>query len=141
MVHKTELSWDYHSQDPHLLVKVGDSIRAKIQAIDVAKKKIAASVKGLTEDPWTVFSLEPGDVLDVVIANKANFGYFVKVTEGVEGLLHNNDLAWNKQDKQALMGSLSIGDTTRVVVLEIDREKHRLAFSLKHLTPQPGHSA
>lgn len=137
MVHKTELSWDYHSQDPHLLVKVGDSIRAKIQAIDVAKKKIAASVKGLTEDPWTLLSLEPGDVLDVAIANKANFGYFVKVTEGVEGLLHNNDLAWNKQDKQALMGSLSIGDTIRVVVLEIDREKHRLAFSLKHLTPQP----
>ncbi len=137
MVHRSELSWLVHSPDPRTVAKVGDTIKARIQSIDVPHKKIAASIREVTEDPWKTISIEPGDVLDVVITNQTNFGFFVGVGDGIEGLLHNNDLGWTKQDREAMKETLSVGDTVRVVLLEIDRDKHRLSFSLKHLTPQP----
>lgn len=136
MVHQSELSWSAHS-DPHSFAKVGDTIMAKIQSIDIAHKKIAASIRDVTEDPWKTISIEPGDVLDAVITNRTTFGFFVGVGDQIEGLLHNNDLGWTKQDKKALKDKISVGDTVRVVLLEIDRDKHRMSFSMKHLTPQP----
>lgn len=137
LIHKSELSWMAHSPDPHSIIGMGDTIKAKILSIDIAKKKIAASIKEITEDPWKTLSIEPGDVLDVQITNQTNFGFFVGVGNGVEGLVHNNDLGWTKQDRDAMKATLSVGDTIRVVLLEIDKEKHRLSFSIKHLTPQP----
>ena len=137
MVHRSELSWSDRFPDPGSVVKVGDTIRARILSIDVPNKKIAASIREVTEDPWKTLSIEPGDVLDVVITKQTNFGFFVSVGNGIQGLLHNSDLGWTKQDREAMKGTLSVGDTVRVVLLEIDRNKHRLSFSMKHLTPQP----
>ena len=137
MVHRSELSWAQKGPEPKELYSVGDPIRVKIQSIDVDKKKIAASVRETTANPWNTLTLEPGDVVETVITNKTNFGFFITVAEGIEGLIHNNELAWTKDEKKALMESLSVGDTVRVVLLDIDRDKHRLSFSMKHLTPQP----
>lgn len=133
MIHRSELSWMNHSPNPHSFAKIGDIIRAKIQSIDIQQKKIAASIKEISEDPWKALSIEPGDILEVVITNRTNFGFFVGVGNGVEGLVHNNDLGWTSKDREAMKSTLSIGDTIRVVLLDIDKEKHRLSFSLKHL--------
>lgn len=133
MIHRTELSWTVHAPNPHSFAQIGDTIKAKIQSIDVPHKKISASVKDATENPWDALNIEPGDILEVVITNRTNFGFFVGVGNGVEGLIHNNDLGWTSQDREAMKSTLSIGDTIRVVLLAIDKEKHRLSFSLKHL--------
>jgi small subunit ribosomal protein S1 len=105
----------------------------------VHKKKIAASVRETTENPWDTLTLEPGDVVETVITNKTNFGFFITVAEGIEGLIHNNELAWTNIEKKAMMESLSVGDTVKAVLLEIDKGNHRLSFSIKHLTQPPFH--
>ena len=139
MVHRSELSWAQKSPDPKEHYSVGDPIRVKIQSIDVHKKKIAASVRETTENPWDTLTLEPGDVVETVITNKTNFGFFITVAEGIEGLIHNNELAWTNIEKKAMMESLSVGDTVKAVLLEIDKGNHRLSFSIKHLTQPPFH--
>ena len=140
MVHRSELSWAQKSPDPKEHYSVGDPIRVKIQSIDVHKKKIAASVRETTENPWDTLTLEPGDVVETVITNKTNFGFFITVAEGIEGLIHNNELAWTNIEKKAMMESLSVGDTVKAVLLEIDKGNHRLSFSIKHLTQPPFHA-
>ena len=140
MVHRSELSWIQKSPEPKDLYKVGDPIHAKILSIDIGMKKIAASVRETTENPWDTLTLEPGDVVETVITNKTKFGFFITVAEGIEGLIHNNELAWTNIEKKAMMESLSVGDTVKAVLLEIDKGNHRLSFSIKHLTQPPFHA-
>lgn len=133
LVHRTELSWNGKSPEPKSIAKVGDSLKVKILSIDRDNKKIAASVREVKGDPWQTLDIERGDVIEAVVTNKTNFGFFLKIADGIEGLLHNNDLAWNRLDRDALKDSLSVGDTVRVVLLEIDKEKRKMTFSIKHL--------
>lgn len=137
MVHRSELSWIQKSPEPKDLYKVGDPIHAKILSIDIGMKKIAASVRKTTENPWDTLTLEPGDVVETAITNKTNFGFFISVAPGVEGRIHNNELAWTKDEKNAMMESLSVGDTIQAVLLEIDKEHHKMSFSIKRLSPPP----
>lgn len=133
MVHRSELSWNSRTPNPKEFTNVGDTIRAKIISIDKSKKIISASIRHLSEDPWQTLGIEQGDVIEASISNKTNSVIFIKVAEGIEGVLHKRDLAWDKYKSNLLMDSLSIGDTVRVVLLDINKEKHRLSFSMKHL--------
>ena len=133
MVHKSELSWGRKDPNHKSIANIGDPLKIKILSIDPSNKRIAASVKGAMEDPWKTLAISPGDIIDAVISNKASFGCFLRVADAVEGLLHYNNLSRNNSEKEAIKESLNIGDTVKVVVLDIDRENHKLNLSMKHL--------
>jgi small subunit ribosomal protein S1 len=112
---------------------VGDSLKVKILSIDRDNKKIAASVREVKCDPWQTLDIERGDIIEAIVTNKTNVGFFLKIADGIEGILHNKALAWNRLDRDTMKDSLSVGDTVRVVLLEIDKEKRKMIFSIKHL--------
>ena len=136
LVHKSELSWTQKDPEPESFAKIGDTLKVRIVSLDRENKKIAASVREVYDDPWKTIEIKPGDVFEATITNKTNYGFFLKIADGFEGLLHNLDLAWDKLERKALKNSLNIGDTIKVVLLEIDKDKHKLQFSLKHLIPE-----
>ena len=133
MVHKSEFSWDQKNPDPRSFAKIGDFLKVRILSLDRENKKMAASVREVYGDPWKTLDIEPGDVIEAIIVNKTNFGLFLRIAEGIEGLLHNNDLAWNKPERDSIRDSLDVGDTVHVVLLSIDKDRRRLTFSMKHL--------
>jgi small subunit ribosomal protein S1 len=133
LVHKSELSWTKKNPEPVSYAAVGDTIRVKIQHVDLKKRQISASLKEAQGDPWASVVLEKGDVIEAKITTVANYGFFMEITDGIEGLLHVNDLGWTKIERETIKASLKVGDIIRVVVSDIDIEKKRIALSLKHL--------
>ena len=133
LVHKSELSWTKKNPEPSSYAAVGDIIRVKIQNVDLEKRQISASLREVQGDPWASLTLVKGDVIEGKITNATNFGFFIKIADDLEGLLHYNDLGWTKIEKETMKETLKVGDEVRVVVTEINKEKERISLSLKHL--------
>ncbi len=138
LVHVSEMSWSQHLRSANDFLKVGDEIDAVILTLDRAERKMSLGIKQLKPDPWENVEMKYaiGSRHMAKVRNFTNFGVFVEIEEGVEGLIHISDLSWTKKIKHPNEFT-SIGAPIEVVVLEIDKENRRLSLGHKQLEDNP----
>ena len=138
LIHVSEMSWSQHLRSANDFMKVGDEVEAVILTLDRAERKMSLGIKQLKEDPWecieTKFPIGSKHVAKV--RNFTNFGIFVELEEGVDGLIHISDLSWTKKVKHPSEFT-TVGASIDVVVLEIDKENRRLSLGHKQLEKNP----
>ena len=137
MLHRSELSWSVKNPIVNDYLSVGEKIRVKISSIDKKHKKMSVSLREVSGNPWDTLELEVGAIVEVPIVNKTKFGLFVGDPDGIQGLLHKNDLAWLHDEQTQLMESLQPGERIKVVVERIDKSARKIVFSRKPLLPHP----
>jgi small subunit ribosomal protein S1 len=140
LIHVSEMSWSQHLRNPQDFMKVGDEIEAVVLMIDRTERKMSLGIKQLTEDPWTkndfVTKYAVGTQHTGTVRNLTNFGLFLELEEGVDGLVHVSDLSWTKKIKHP-SEFVKVGDKLDVRVLELDVEQRRLALGHKQLEENP----
>ena len=138
LIHVSEMSWSQHLRSANDFMKVGDDVEAVILTLDRAERKMSLGIKQLKEDPWeTIDAKFPvGSKHVAKVRNFTNFGIFVELEEGVDGLIHISDLSWTKKIKHPSEFT-TVGATLDVVVLEIDKENRRLSLGHKQLEKNP----
>ena len=138
LVHVSEMSWSQHLRSANDFLKVGDEIDAVILTLDREERKMSLGIKQLKADPWENIEQKyaVGSRHFARVRNFTNFGVFVEIEEGVEGLIHISDLSWIKKIKHPNEFT-SIGAEIEVVVLEIDKENRRLSLGHKQLEENP----
>ena len=138
LIHVSEMSWSQHLRSAQDFMKVGDEVEAVILTLDRAERKMSLGIKQLKEDPWEAIETKypVGSKHTAKVRNFTNFGIFVELEEGVDGLIHISDLSWTKKVKHPSEFT-SVGATLDVVVLEIDKENRRLSLGHKQLEKNP----
>ena len=138
LIHVSEMSWSQHLRSAQDFMKVGDTVEAVILTLDREERKMSLGIKQLKEDPWaTIEQKYPvGSKHTARVRNFTNFGVFVEIEEGVDGLIHISDLSWTKKVKHPSEFT-QIGADIEVVVLEIDKENRRLSLGHKQLEENP----
>ncbi|PKP01978.1 MAG: 30S ribosomal protein S1, partial [Bacteroidetes bacterium HGW-Bacteroidetes-6] len=138
LVHVSEMSWSQHLRTAHDFLKVGDEIEALILTLDRDERKMSLGIKQLIPDPWEniVGRYPVGSKNTATVRNFTNFGIFVELEEGVDGLIHISDLSWSKKIKHPAEFT-KIGDKIEVVVLEVDVDNRRLSLGHKQLEENP----
>ncbi len=138
LIHVSEMSWSQHLRSAQDFMKVGDEVEAQILTLDREERKMSLGIKQLKEDPWeTIETKYPvGCKHSAKVRNFTNFGVFVELEEGVDGLIHISDLSWTKKIKHPSEFT-QIGAEIDVVVLEIDKENRRLSLGHKQLEDNP----
>ena len=138
LIHVSEMSWSQHLRSAQEFMKVGDEVEAVILTLDRAERKMSLGIKQLTTDPWADIEQKypVGTRCVAKVRNFTNFGVFVEIEEGIDGLVHISDLSWTKKVKHP--GEFTqIGADLEVVVLEIDKENRRMSLGHKHLEENP----
>ncbi len=138
LIHISEMSWTKRVRHPSEIVKEGEEVRVKILGIDEERKRISLSLRQTTVDPWTLAKINnpPGCVIEGEITGMTDFGAFVRLPEGVDGMIHVSDMSWAEKvthPKQLLKK----GETVRAKVLDIDPSQQRISLGLKQLEPDP----
>jgi small subunit ribosomal protein S1 len=138
LIHVSEMSWSQHLRTAHDFLKVGDELEAVILTLDREERKMSLGIKQLKADPWAsvLDKYAKGTKHNAIVRNFTNFGIFVELEEGVDGLVHISDLSWSKKIKHPSEFT-KIGETLEVVVLEIDGENRRLSLGHKQLEENP----
>ncbi len=138
LIHVSEMSWSQHIRSAQDYMKVGDEVEAVILMLDREERKMSLGVKQLKEDPWlTIEERFPvGSKHQARVRNFTNFGIFVEIEEGVDGLIHISDLSWTKKVKHPSEFT-KIGEMMDVVVIEIDKPNRRLSLGHKQLEENP----
>lgn len=138
LIHVSEMSWSTHLRSAQDFVKVGDEVQAVILTMDKEDRKMSLGIKQMTPDPWTdITSKYPvGSRHKGVVRNFTNFGVFVELEEGIDGLIYISDLSWTKKIKHPSEFT-NIGDTLDVVVLELDVEGRKLSLGHKQTEENP----
>lgn len=140
LIHVSEMSWSQHLRNPADFVKVGDEIEAVVLTLDKDERKMSLGIKQLTEDPWTKQEMSTkyavGTKHKGIVRNLTNFGLFLELEEGIDGLVHVSDLSWTKKIKHP-SEFVKVGDELDVIVLELDLENRRLALGHKQLEENP----
>jgi len=140
LIHVSEMSWSQHLRNPQDFIKQGDTVEAQILTLDREDRKMSLGIKQLTEDPWTredfAGKYAVGTKHSGTVRNLTNFGLFVELEEGVDGLVHVSDLSWTKKIKHP-SEVVKVGDKLDVVVLELDLGARRLALGHKQLEENP----
>ncbi len=138
LIHVSEMSWSQHLRSAQDFMKVGDEVEAVILTLDRAERKMSLGIKQLKEDPWQNIETKyaVGSRHTAKVRNFTNFGVFVEIEEGVDGLIHISDLSWTKKIKHPSEFT-QIGATIEVQVLEIDKENRRLSLGHKQLEENP----
>ncbi|MBQ0052900.1 MAG: 30S ribosomal protein S1 [Bacteroidales bacterium] len=138
LIHVSEMSWSSHLRSAQDFLKVGDEVEAQILTLDREERKMSLGIKQLKEDPWaSILEKYPvGSRHAAIVRNFTNFGVFVELEEGVDGLVHISDLSWTKKVKHPSEFT-AIGEKLEVVVLEIDQENRRLSLGHKQLEENP----
>jgi len=138
LLHVSEMSWSTHLRSAHDFVNVGDEVEVKILQLDRENRKLSLGMKQLTEDPWkNIDEKYPvGSVVKGRVRNFTNFGAFISLEDGVDGLLHNRDLSWDRHIKHP-SEVLNIGDEIEVKVLEVDPVGKKISLGLKQLQENP----
>ncbi|UFH55547.1 30S ribosomal protein S1 [Spirosoma sp. KNUC1025] len=140
LIHVSEMSWSQHLRNPQEFLKVGDEVEAVVLTLDRNDRKMSLGIKQLTEDPWTRPELRAkyavGTKHKGVVRNLTNFGLFLELEEGIDGLVHVSDLSWTKKIKHP-SDFIKVGDELEVVVLELDVDNRRLALGHKQLEENP----
>ena len=135
LIHISELSWS-HVTHPSEVVSIGDTVRVKVLDIDYDRQRISLGLKQTQEDPWqrVVSTYRPGDVLEGVVTKVVEFGAFVEILDGVEGLVHISELADHHVENPKDV--VEVGTRLNVKILEIDEERRRLSLSVKRVEGQ-----
>src|SRR5574344_1007129 len=138
LIHVTEMSWSQHLRTAHDFLKVGDEVEAVILTLDREERKMSLGIKQLIPDPWeNIAEKYPvGSKHTATVRNFTNFGIFVELEEGVDGLIHISDLSWSKKIKHPAEFT-KIGDKIDVIVLEVDADNRRLSLGHKQLEENP----
>ena len=138
LIHVSEMSWSQHLRSAQDFMKVGDEVETVILTLDRAERKMSLGIKQLKEDPWETIEVKypVGSKHTAKVRNFTNFGIFVELEEGVDGLIHISDLSWTKKVKHPSEFT-TVGAPIDVVVLEIDKENRRLSLGHKQLEKNP----
>ena len=138
LIHVSEMSWSQHLRSAQEFLKVGDEIEAVILTLDRDERKMSLGIKQLKEDPWENIETKypVGSKHNAKVRNFTNFGVFVELEEGVDGLIHISDLSWTKKVKHPSEFT-QVGAPIDVIVLDIDKENRRLSLGHKQLEDNP----
>ncbi|MBO5717908.1 MAG: S1 RNA-binding domain-containing protein, partial [Alistipes sp.] len=138
LIHVSEMSWSQPLRSAQEFMKVGDEIEAVVLTLDREERKMSLGVKQLTPDPWAEIEKKypAGTKCTARVRNFSNFGVFVEIEDGIEGLVHISDLSWTKKVKHPSEFT-QIGAELEVVVLEINKDNRRLSLGHKQLEENP----
>lgn len=140
LIHVSEMSWSQHLRNPQDFLKIGDEVEAVVLTLDRNERKMSLGLKQLTADPWTrqeiIEKYAVGSKHKGVVRNLTNFGLFLELEEGIDGLVHVSDLSWTKKIKHP-SDFIKVGEELEVMVLELDADNRRLSLSHKHLEENP----
>ncbi len=138
LIHVSEMSWSQNLRSPQEFLKVGDEIEAEILTLDRDDRKMSLGIKQLTPDPWkNITERYPvGSKQSAVVKNMTNFGVFVELEDGIDGLIHISDLSWSKKINHPNEFT-KVGERLEVVVLELDEENRKLSLGHKQLEENP----
>jgi small subunit ribosomal protein S1 len=140
LIHVSEMSWSQHLRNPSDFINIGDELEAVVLTLDRDDRKMSLGIKQLTEDPWTkqnvLTKYAVGTKHKGVVRNLTNFGLFIELEEGIDGLVHVSDLSWTKKIKHP-SEFVKVGDELEVQVLELDVDNRRLALGHKQLEENP----
>lgn len=138
LVHVSEMSWTRRVRHPSEILKVGEEVEAVVLGVDMANRRISLGIKQTEVNPWTVIGerYPVGTKLEGQIKNITDFGVFIGIEDGIDGLVHVSDISWTKRIKHP--GEVfSKGQTVQAVVLSIDADNERLSLGIKQLSPDP----
>ena len=138
LIHVSEMSWSQHLRSAQEFLKVGDAVKSQILTLDREERKMSLGIKQLKTDPWDKIDEKytVGSKHAAKVRNFTNFGVFVEIEEGVDGLIHISDLSWTKKIKHPAEFT-EVGAEIEVVVLEIDKDNRRLSLGHKQLEENP----
>ncbi|MCC7303420.1 MAG: 30S ribosomal protein S1 [Bacteroidia bacterium] len=138
LIHVSEMSWSQHLRSPGDFLKVGDEVEAVVLTLDREERKMSLGIKQLTPDPWAnILEKYPkGSRHNATVRNFTNFGVFVELEEGIDGLVHISDLSWSKKIKHPSEVT-KVGEKLDVVVMDVDVDNRRLSLSHKHIEENP----
>jgi small subunit ribosomal protein S1 len=138
LVHISEMSWTRRINHPSELIKVGDQVEVVVLEISKNKQEISLGMKQAEVNPWTTVAQRypPGTVVAGAVRNLTNYGAFVEIEEGIDGLLHVSDISWTKKVNHP-SEMVKKGEQVRCVVLSVDQDKMRVALGLKQMTEDP----
>jgi len=140
LIHVSEMSWSQHLRNPQDFINIGDELEAVVLTMDREERKMSLGIKQLTEDPWTkkdvLTKYAVGTQHKGIVRNLTNFGLFIELEEGIDGLVHVSDLSWTKKIKHP-SEFVKVGDELEVQVLELDVDNRRLALGHKQLEENP----
>ncbi len=138
LIHISEMSWTRHVKHPSKVVAIGDTVEAVVLNVDKEHEKISLGLKQLEPDPWKALENKypPGTRLKGKVRNLTNFGAFVEIEDGIDGLVHISDMSWAKRVRHP-SEIIKKGDEVEVVVLEIDSNKKRISLGMKQTKENP----
>ena len=138
LVHVSEMSWSTHLRSAQDFVKVGDEVEAIVLTLDKEERKMSLGIKQLTQDPWTDITIKYplGSKHSGIVRNYTNFGVFVELEEGIDGLIYISDLSWTKKVKHP-SEIVTVGQKLDVIVLELDVDGRKLSLGHKQTTDNP----
>lgn len=138
LIHVSEMSWSKKTRHPSKIVTVGDQVDVSVLNIDVDAKRISLGMKQLQPNPWDLVTenYPVGAIIEGKVKNITDFGIFIGIEEGIDGLIHVSDLSWTERIKHP-SEKFSKGDTIQAAVLKIDRENERFSLGIKQLEPDP----
>lgn len=138
LVHISDMSWTERIRHPKELLQIDDEIEVKILNIDPEERKVALGMKQVHPDPWSLVreNYQVGEVVNGMVKNLADFGAFVELSEGVEGLIHISDLSWVGRVRHP-SEVLQVGDMVDVKILDLDPDNKKISLGLKQVNPDP----
>ena len=138
LIHISEMSWTKRITHPGDILNLGDEIEAIVLEVNKAKQEISLGIKQLETNPWTIAAQKypPGTVVDVKVTSLTNYGAFVEIEPGIDGLVHISDISWTKKFNHP-SEALEKNQELKCVVLEVDEEKQRISLGVKQLTEDP----
>ena len=136
LVHVSEMDWTNANARPSKFVKLGQEVDVVVLDVQESKHRISLSMKQAKENPWEAFegSHNKGDNISVIVKSITDFGLFVGLPGGIDGLIHLADISWEKQSADQIVSNYSKGQELDVVILNIDAEKERISLGIKQLT-------
>ncbi len=142
LVHISEMSWSKKSRHPSKIVSVGDEVEVSVLNVDPEAKRISLGMKQLQPNPWDMVAenYPVGSIIEGKIKNITDFGIFIGIEEGIDGLIHVSDLSWTERIKHP-GEKYAKGETIQAVVLKIDKENERFSLGIKQLQPDPWEAA
>lgn len=138
LIHVSEMSWTRRVRHPSEILKVGDDVEAVVLGVDLGNRRISLGLKQTEQNPWTIIGdkYPVGTKIEGQIKNITDFGIFIGIEDGIDGLVHVSDISWTKRVKHP--GEIfTKGQTVQAVVLNIDSDNERLSLGIKQLTPDP----
>src|SRR6187401_3653757 len=138
LIHVSEMSWTKKNIHPGKIISTSQEVEVQVLEVDPDKRRISLGLKQTQENPWVAFAANhpPGSIIEGQIRNITEFGLFIGLEGGIDGMVHLSDLDWTKPGEEALK-DYKKGDTVKAVVLEADSEKERISLGIKQLTADP----